>query len=402
MNVVIAPTKGSDMMGLSKASSTASASVPAAIGASSPKNNVNSKADEPSDGQEDCERTRLSQPSPPYTHDHTISRQGGPSFQPLSITSSLQRYDILLGRGSGANEQHGNKIFRGLVKEYLKEFNACPSRQAKNIVVRKVMAAIKKNGGRFVKKLTSLERQQLGFVPDEGQGNTPVYATVLDEDIIMEKVRQNFRYLRERELPACTPRDDVPASISFRKKRRHNAKDKPSKKARKIDPDPGAHRVPNNFLQANLMLAGGINPALLFGEIVEKQAHAAAVAAAARNLLANESQRNELFQQALTKRVDSILQSILSPDAVTSFSLSPLLALLTQEQARLRNQRLSNLLSLLVDRTANGASVDALNASLVSPIQEPQGRRGIQSMRSVIPSVAGTTKSKPDKTPDCL
>jgi len=127
--------------------------------------------------------------------------------------TELKNLDVLFGRGSGPNEHHGNRIFRDEVKKYQSEYLMSSNRKEKTLIAKKVIAVIKAKNGRFLKRLNKFEKSTLGL------NNTAVYAVVDDEETVLEKTRQTFRYLMDKSTP-----------ITKRRNEEHSDNERPTKR----------------------------------------------------------------------------------------------------------------------------------------------------------------------------
>jgi len=65
--------------------------------------------------------------------------------------SSIGHNDVLCGRGGLTNNHVGNKRFRKIVAEYQKEYLEARKKE-KTLIARQIVARIKAEGGRFLKK----------------------------------------------------------------------------------------------------------------------------------------------------------------------------------------------------------------------------------------------------------
>jgi hypothetical protein len=75
------------------------------------------------------------------------------------LLSELGPYDVLLGRGTGPNENQGNVRFREIVKETMLcyQHDPLPSASNKSQIVHEVLGRVKALNGYFVRKLTKDE-----------------------------------------------------------------------------------------------------------------------------------------------------------------------------------------------------------------------------------------------------
>ena len=96
-------------------------------------------------------------PAQPQRRDDTGSNTA-PSTPPPAVPSSeiipdsdISDKDVLSGRGGGTNNHPGNKEFRSLVDQYRSEY-VLSKKWAKREIARNIVASIRSNGGRFLKK----------------------------------------------------------------------------------------------------------------------------------------------------------------------------------------------------------------------------------------------------------
>ena len=118
---------------------------------------------------------------------------------------ALGENDVLLGRGTGPNENLGNVRFRSLVSKVLE--NAASNRSSeyqkmtKEKLAHIVFECIKKRQGRFVRKLTKGEISVMGIEhlkspsssSSKKKGSKEAYIIVPDQTA-MEKTKQSFRH----------------------------------------------------------------------------------------------------------------------------------------------------------------------------------------------------------------
>jgi hypothetical protein len=105
--------------------------------------------------------------------------------------------DVLLGRGTGPNENQGNVRFRRLLEEMVERLQYPKSSMiSKTAVATEVLQTIKERNGRFVRKLTSEERRSvLGKLSGKNKkGKNDDIFLVVAEKLALEKIRQSFRF----------------------------------------------------------------------------------------------------------------------------------------------------------------------------------------------------------------
>jgi hypothetical protein len=105
--------------------------------------------------------------------------------------------DILLGRGTGPNENQGNVRFRRLLEEMIERLQyPMSSIISKTAVATEVLQTITERNGRFVRKLTSEERRSvLGTLSKKNRkGKDNDVFVVVAEKLALEKIRQSFRF----------------------------------------------------------------------------------------------------------------------------------------------------------------------------------------------------------------
>lgn len=121
------------------------------------------------------------------------SSEGPPSnFPPederAQVVTELNDNDVLLGRGAVSHK--GNVRFRQIVAGRRDEYMSISKRQQKDCIARQVISAVAQQGGRFLKRIESIE--VVGHVVPVRR----VAWTVVDEATVVLKVKQA---LRERE-----------------------------------------------------------------------------------------------------------------------------------------------------------------------------------------------------------
>jgi hypothetical protein len=67
------------------------------------------------------------------------------------MTGNIGSNDVLCGRGGATNNHIGNKHFRTIVAEYQKEYLEAKKKE-KAIIARRIVARVRENGGRFLKR----------------------------------------------------------------------------------------------------------------------------------------------------------------------------------------------------------------------------------------------------------
>jgi hypothetical protein len=105
--------------------------------------------------------------------------------QPSLILGDLGEHDVLLGRGTGPNENRGNKHFRDLLGKYKKVYSESDTRMAKTDIVCHTIREVKMKHGRFVEKVA-------GRNPRDWGGGA-VYKEV-EDNVAFNKTRTAFRY----------------------------------------------------------------------------------------------------------------------------------------------------------------------------------------------------------------
>ena len=97
----------------------------------------------------------------------------------------LGPYDCLVGRGTGPNENHGNRYYRQLIEQHKEEYNACKNRYLKDECCIKVLRIIqKKHGGKFYKMIRKGKRSSDRYCTShENAGNNDDEEHELDHDV---------------------------------------------------------------------------------------------------------------------------------------------------------------------------------------------------------------------------
>jgi hypothetical protein len=112
----------------------------------------------------------------------------------------LGPYDVLLGRGTGPNEQAGNIKFRAFVRDAMKNSTGSQgvlNGETKSKLAKAVMAEVKAKGGRFVKKVKSPPAP-------------PMYYIEVDEALALDKTKQSFRHQLRAMMPNEAPKKIIP------------------------------------------------------------------------------------------------------------------------------------------------------------------------------------------------
>ena len=175
--------------------------------------------------------------------------------------TKLRPNDVLLGRGTGPNNNEGNVVFRTAVEELKEPYLSTPSRIKKRQLVRKAVETVKGKNGRFLSRLNKSEIKRLGLLHPEnpvlgriasfsksyspskkakkGRKLGPVYQ-VVDDEVAMEKTKQALRYI-------CYKKDNP-----NRKRRKEGAED---------DGDVGGDDSSDNGGEDGSSRSGGESPA---------------------------------------------------------------------------------------------------------------------------------------------
>ena len=67
------------------------------------------------------------------------------------MTQTINKYDVLFGRGGATNTNEGNKRFRGIVSDHQSEYLEATKKE-KGMIARDVVKIVRQNGGRFLKR----------------------------------------------------------------------------------------------------------------------------------------------------------------------------------------------------------------------------------------------------------
>jgi len=136
----------------------------------------------------------------------------------LAVEQAGER-DVLLGRGSGPNGHPGNVIFRKMVEDRKAEYLAAKRRQMKNDIATALIAEIKKDGGKFLKKKSEEE---------------PNVWLLADEEEVTEKVKQALRQKTKEQKVESAKERGSDSSDEKKKKSASNpdAASRPKKKQR--------------------------------------------------------------------------------------------------------------------------------------------------------------------------
>jgi hypothetical protein len=113
--------------------------------------------------------------------------------------TELNDNDVLLGRGTGPNNNQGNVKFRIAVERLRLPYTSTSSRKMKNRIVRKTIHAVKAKDGRFLNKLRKGHIKKLGM-PDKATYE------VASDGVAVEKAKQALRYI-------CYKKDAPPQKL---------------------------------------------------------------------------------------------------------------------------------------------------------------------------------------------
>jgi hypothetical protein len=119
------------------------------------------------------------------------------------LLRDLGPHDVLLGRGTGPNENQGNRLFRDEVRKGEDEYcRQSQSRVAKDLVVLQTIEAVRERGGRFVRRVRLCKKRKnttnSAPMKRNQQECCDLYEVESKRDIVIEKVRQAFQYCRRR------------------------------------------------------------------------------------------------------------------------------------------------------------------------------------------------------------
>uniref|UniRef100_A0A7S3L681 DUF6824 domain-containing protein n=1 Tax=Amphora coffeiformis TaxID=265554 RepID=A0A7S3L681_9STRA len=113
------------------------------------------------------------------------------------IATALGPHDVLMGRGAPVSEYDGNKMLREIVMKRQSEYVRSSKRQEKHHVAMEIVATVKENGGRFLRKVKDEaeeedNEEEHGKNDRRGLGKTK-WRVVTNKDEIVGKVKQLLR-----------------------------------------------------------------------------------------------------------------------------------------------------------------------------------------------------------------
>jgi hypothetical protein len=126
------------------------------------------------------------------------------------IDGAIGENDVLLGRGTGPNENIGNIRFRvASKKEFTLSYNnGTIDSSCKSKVARRVVEAIKSRNGRFLRKLTKDEAKQA--VGGLKTGTSHDLFVVVSDKLAIDKARHSIRFqLKKQGNRSSTPPTSV-------------------------------------------------------------------------------------------------------------------------------------------------------------------------------------------------
>lgn len=100
-----------------------------------------------------------------------------------NLVTELRPHDVIMGRGLSASEYEGNKRLRKMVQSRREAYVNAESREAKQNVAREIIAAVRAQGGRFL-------RRHVAFGASSTQS---VWQAIQDPEEMMTKVKQLLR-----------------------------------------------------------------------------------------------------------------------------------------------------------------------------------------------------------------
>jgi hypothetical protein len=143
----------------------------------------------------------------------------------LDVVLTLGENDVLLGRGTGPNENRGNIGFREIIKELLKEAkdSTVSEKKFRFKLARRIVDIVKAKNGCFLRQLTkaevsALQRHRTASSTTAIRVNQDIYAVVPDKVAIV-KTRQAFRFQLEKHVGqskgAITKKGEVSLLLSL-------------------------------------------------------------------------------------------------------------------------------------------------------------------------------------------
>ena len=147
--------------------------------------------------------------------DMTTIPQRTPTASPTAASTvkgpitSLNSYDVLLGRGSGTSLYIGNQKFRMIVDDHKEEYLETSGNKPKAKIAKEILDHIHSLGGRFLKLDENAEPVE--FIIEDGEW----YET--DEKAALEKIKQSLRQKREKEILPDAAKSDGETGASERK-----------------------------------------------------------------------------------------------------------------------------------------------------------------------------------------
>jgi hypothetical protein len=132
------------------------------------------------------------------------SRDDGAEEPITGIVTNIGENDVIMGRGTGPNENAGNVRFRAEVRQVYPSYTAVGSRSEKNMIARKSIEVVKARKGRFLRKLKKHEVDSEMPKKCWKHGNGDFYRIVDDEDILIQKAKQNFRFQKAKQCEDYT------------------------------------------------------------------------------------------------------------------------------------------------------------------------------------------------------
>lgn len=100
-----------------------------------------------------------------------------------NLVMELRPHDVIMGRGLSANEYEGNKRLRKMVQTRRTDYVNATSRDGKQNVAREIIAAVRAQGGRFLRR----------YVAFDVSSTRSVWQSIQDTEEMMAKVKQLFR-----------------------------------------------------------------------------------------------------------------------------------------------------------------------------------------------------------------
>lgn len=149
-----------------------------------------------------------------HAHEGSSTKEDEEEIGTGVYVTELHPLDVLLGRGSGPSMHQGNVKFRKIVEGLKPIYMSTKSRKSKSNMVHNTVNNIKRQGGRFLVRISKATKkarrdQPRGHAPEEA-----VLYEVVKDHVACEKMKQAIRYVQYKKDPTGKSRGASTTTLS--------------------------------------------------------------------------------------------------------------------------------------------------------------------------------------------